>query len=418
MTSSFQVRTSCRLCSHPNLKLVVNLPATVSGNALKKTSSEDDPPLTPIDLYQCEKCGHVQVIHIPSPEFLYGKEYPFISSNNPDLVEHFKESIGFLTENFIASIDFALEIGSNDGTFLEELRKVTGCKVLGVDPSVPPVKIAKERGIETILNYFNEEIAYQVIENHGYADVAIANNVFAHIDDLRGFTNGIQLSLKEGGYFLFEASYLKDVIEKYLIGTIIHEHLSVHSLHSLIPFLKEFNLRLLAVKYVADIQGGAIVGVCQKVSPEELSLPLDTDILNLLEQEKISGITDTQGLLEFNSRLNDKASELKEKINSVANGKTIIGYGASVSSPIIIDLLGLRNKIKYIIDDNPFKKGKYMPIGNIPIVGFDEHRQPSEETIMIILGWAQTERILNKLKNSLSGCTVVTVYPEFALFEL
>ena len=83
------------------------------------------------------------------------------------------------------------------------------------------------------------------------------------MDNLRDVLYSIEFMLKEDGYFMFEISYLKDVVEKYLIGTILHEHLSVHSIYSLVPFLNEFGLQLIGVRHVSDVQGGAIVGVAK-----------------------------------------------------------------------------------------------------------------------------------------------------------
>ncbi len=414
---NYFVRENCRLCNHPDLKLVVNFPPTVSGNRLKKSPDAPDPELVPIDLYQCQQCGHVQVIHVPPPNSLYGEDYPFMPGNNPVLIKHFEETVKDFTQNFISEVKFALEIGSNDGIFLEKMRDVTGCRVLGVDPSLPPVEMARKRCVETILDFFSPDIAERIIEQYGHPDVVIANNVFAHIDDQRGVIKGIQTLLPEGGYFIFEISYLKDVVEKFLIGTVIHEHLSVHSLTSLIPCLQEFDLVLKKAHYVNHVQGGAIVGVCQKSSSARSEV-LPLEIQEMIDAEAASGITSISGMRNFNTNLHQKLSLFKQRIISASENRRIIGYGSAVSAPIIIDLLDLRNKIEYVIDDNPFKKGKYMPIGNIPIIGSENFPYDPKDTLFVILGWAQTERIFKNLRHKFFGSLVATIYTDFEIKEV
>ncbi len=411
MTTGFIVRNTCRLCCDYNLKKVVDLPLTVPGEQLKNNIDEKDPELIPIDLWQCGKCGHVQLVHVPPPTLLFGENYTFMPSDNPVLIEHAGKTVEYFTQNFTNNIKFAVEIGSNDGLFLNILRKATGCKVVGVDPSIGPVNIARKNNIETILDYFSLHIAKKIVDDYGNPDLIIANNVFAHMDDLRSVIYGIQFMLKEDGYFLFEISYLKDVVEKYLIGTMLHEHLSVHSVYSLIPFLNEFGLQLVGVKHVSDIQGGAIVGVAKK----GLDNKMPTNIIKIIEQEKKAGITNFHGMKIFDKKLKSKIKKWRKDISNEEINSQLIGYGAARTSPLIIDMLGLRNRIKYIIDDNPKKIGKYLPIGNILIISSREHKITSDKSTYIILGWAQTERIINKLKSIDNNFYVITTYPEIQI---
>ncbi len=408
------VRENCRLCLHNKLIKVFDLPLTPPGEQLKLTVNDPDPDLVPIDLYQCDKCGHVQVIHVPPPHTLFGSQYTFMTRDNPLLVKHVESSVDYFIGNYLQNVNFALEIGSNDGVFLETIRSKTNCKVLGVDPSLEPVNIAKNYGVDTILDYFNPELAEDIISSHGHPDLVIANNVFAHMDDLRSVMNGIGLLLQNDGYFMFEVSYLKDVVEKYLIGTIIHEHLSVHSIYSLIPFLNEFGFNLIGVKHVENIQGGAIVGVARKSNV----IFTPNKIIDIAKNEKISGITDVNGMQKFNKKFHSNIDSFKDLINRKVGKTKIIGFGAARSAPLIIDLLDLRESIEYIVDNSQLKIGKYMPIGDIPIVDINKHIEYIEDTkiqIYVVLGWAQTERIIEKILSTTEHCSIITVYPKFEI---
>ena len=78
----------------------------------------------------------------------------------------------------------------------------------------------------------------EIKKTWGLANFITANNVYAHVDDLIGMTKAIKELLSEDGVFVFEASYLLDVVQKNLIGTIFHEHLSYHSVKSIKQFLE------------------------------------------------------------------------------------------------------------------------------------------------------------------------------------
>ncbi len=410
---NIDIRKKCRLCLHDKLVQVFELPLTPPGELLKSTKNESNPVPIPIDLYQCEKCGHVQVIHIPPPQSIFGPQYTFMTRDNPLLVKHFESSVDYFLDNYSSDIDFSLEIGSNDGVFLEIIRDKTRCKVLGVDPSLEPVSVAEKHNIDTIVDFFTPDLAKKIVDNYGNPDLVIANNVFAHMDDLRSVMEGISFLLQSNDYFMFEVSYLKDVVEKYLVGTIIHEHLSVHSVYSLIPFLNEFGFNLIGVKYVKNIQGGAIVGVAQKDS----IVRTPSSVMKLVEEERKVGITDVKGMKEFNKKFHGSIEKFSALIHNYINGKKVIGVGAARSASLIIDLLNLRDNISYIVDDSSLKIGKYMPIGNIPIVKFDERIKDENTQIYIVLGWAQTKRIVEKILEFTARCTIITVYPKFEIKE-
>ena len=141
----FKITNKCRLCNNKKLKKILDLPKTVPGEQLKKNKKEINLNLIPINFYMCTKCKHVQLIHVPNFKDLWGKEYTFKPSDNPELITHFAKTIKFIKKKFIDKVNFAFEIGSNDGIFLKEIRKQYKSKVLGIDPSNEPVQIAKKK---------------------------------------------------------------------------------------------------------------------------------------------------------------------------------------------------------------------------------------------------------------------------------
>tara|TARA_Y100000031_G_scaffold20352_1_gene20819 strand:- start:4381 stop:5562 length:1182 start_codon:yes stop_codon:yes gene_type:complete len=393
----------------------VKLPDTVPGEHLKNRINEEDPIILPISLYQCEECCHVQLNTIPDPLSLFNDSYTFMPGNNPMVVKHFSNTIDYFVDTFKSSISFTFEIGSNDGLFLDLLMKKTRCKTLGIDPAYPTVKVARERGIDTIHDFFIPGSEVSIQGKYGRPDLIVANNVFAHIDDLQGIVRSIHNLLEDDGYFIFEASYLLDIVNKYLIGTIIHEHLSHHSVYSIRPFLCSFGLSLIDILRVDNIQGGAIIGVAKKSDDRN-----SNDQINMLIEEEIeSGITSTEGMHSFNDRLHSKLLNFKNKILELSDKNQIIVYGAARSAPFILQLLEIGDRISCVIDDNPEKIGKYLPIFNIPIYGSDYLRKysSSHQYFFLIAGWAQTTRILKILRSNYNG-KAASIYPSFQVEDL
>ena len=412
--NKYKISKQCRLCGHNKLEKILELPKTVPGEQLKLKRKNQDPSIIPIDYYFCMKCSHVQLIHVPSINKLWGKKYTFKPSDNPKLIKHFTNSAKFFCNNFHSNINFAFEIGSNDGLFLKKIREITGCQVLGIDPSDEPVKIAINNKIPTIKNFFSYNFSKKIRKKYGCPDLIIANNVFAHIDDMQSIVKGISHLLKNKGYFIFEASYLLDVVKKYLIGTIIHEHLSVHSLYSLRPFLLKFNLHLIGLKHASKIQGGAIIGVAIKSKKHIPSLIVD----NYIKKEKLNKLTSLDGMQNFNRRFKIKINKFIKLINKKLKKNKLIGFGAARSAPLIIDILELRDKMSFIIDDNPRKINKFLSIGNIPINSFASKKNKLQNSVILILGWTQTERIITFLESKKIKCTAITIFPKFKIISI
>ena len=362
----------------------------------------------------CSKCKHVQLIHVPYFKKLWGKEYTFKPSDNPELVNHFCNTVKYFKKNFNKKVNFAFEIGSNDGIFLKEIKKQYNAKILGIDPSDEPVAIARKYKIPTIKDFFNYSISKKIKKKYGSPDLIIANNVFAHMDDMHSIVKGINHLLEENGYFIFEASYLRDVVKKNLIGTIIHEHLSIHSIFSLKPFLSLYNLQLIGLKHVNKIQGGAIIGIAIK-SKKIIKSNVVQHFINI---EKENNLTTIKGLKRFNNVFHSRINKFKKQINKKYLNQSIVGYGASRSAPLIIDLFELRNKIEFIVDDNPRKINKYLSIGNIPIYNFKKKRNFLNNKIIFILGWAQTERIILFLKKNKIRANIATIFPKFEIIKI
>ena len=406
-------RSSCRLCDSSHLTLEVSLPHSVIADKyfIKPNTRVDKYPL---HLYQCHACGHIQALDVMPLSTLFDQNYTYKPSKNPALVTHFKNYALLVDKHCTSSNQDrkSLDIGSNDGLFLESLKNI-GFDVLGIEPSMAASSAAHTRGINTIQRFFDESEAAIISQKFGLFDHISANNVYAHNDDLQGFTQGVSNLLKDSGIFTFEISYLADIIERRLIGTVFHEHLSHHSLLSLIPFLRKYNLHLIdAVK--VNTQGGALIGVAKKGQAVN-DLRSDA-LLHILAKEESMGLASIQSGALLRKNFCDLSNEFNKKFNNVVStANRVIGYGAARSSNLLIEFLQIKDDLDLIIDSNPEKCGKYLYNSNIQITSEKQFDfQPGD--LVIPLAWVHSENIVKKL-SLLEEVSVLTFYPSVKLYK-
>ena len=225
------------------MKLCFSFPKTPLANefVIKKKKQE----IYPLDLVFCKACYHLQLKHVVSPKILFSN-YLYVSGTSKSFINHFEnyaESI--ITKYKIKKNELILEIGSNDGVFLNAFKKRGYKNIIGIEQAKKIAKNTNSIGIKTINSFFDKNIVNKISKTHTKAKLILANNVFAHIDNLSSVFDNINTILKEDGFVYFEVSYLLDVLKKKLFDTIYHEHLSYHSVIPMINFLRRKNLYLI-----------------------------------------------------------------------------------------------------------------------------------------------------------------------------
>ena len=403
-------RTKCRLCESDQLVLAVKLPMTTIADHYRATG-EKQMLLYPLDIYRCEVCGHIQLLDILPPAVLFDAEFTYMPSKNPALIEHFKmyaDLVASLLDDHSASV--CLDIGSNDGLFLQTLKTRFGSEILGIDPAHAPAEHARSQGVETWEEFFTADSVKRIKERFKKIDVISANNVFAHNDDLISFATNVASLMHDGSVFSFEFSYLVDVVEKGLIGTVFHEHVSTHSLLSLIPFLKRCGLDLVDIKRI-DTQGGAAIGFAKLHSAKA---PVSESVVNLLVLERKLGLDTDRGIKNFRDRIMADKIKVAELLKPYV-GKIVGGFGAARSANLLIDFFELGPILKFIIDDSPHKCGKWLNAFEVPILP-NSSLVAKNPKVVICLAWIHTEKITARLKETLgSSVKVLQLYPEIKL---
>jgi SAM-dependent methyltransferase len=383
-------RTKCRLCDSQDLYLFLNLGYMPHAGDFLTKKEVGKELLYPLKIYYCKKCGLVQILDIIPPSILF-KNYHYLSSVS--LSKHFGEYALEMNKRFLNNNSFVVEIGSNDGVLLSPLSKM-GIKVLGVDPARNVAQIAKEKGIETIVDFFNEKTANKIVNKHGQADAIFANNVLAHMDNMDEVFAGIKILLKPDGVLIFEVHYLPDLIKGLQYDFFYNEHLSYYSLTAFIPFLKRYGLEIFEVKQTTIHSGSVRIYTKFKENNKYKTKKI---VGKMLTKEK--EILVFKKLKEFAAEVVGHKNTFVSTINTIKNnGNKIAGYGASGRANTLLNYCGIDYRtLDYIVDESPERQGKFTPGTHIPVVGPEFFRKDNVK-FAILLAWNYQKEIVKKEK--------------------
>lgn len=399
--SDFKVREDCRLCGHKDLVPVLHLEPTPPANEFVSDPSVQQ-DVFDLDVHMCGACGHVQLPTVVSPERLF-RNYVYVSGTSPVFVQHFRDYALEISEELdLKEGELVVEVGSNDGTLLR-CFKDRGLRVLGVDPAKDIASRATESGIPTIPEFFTPELAHKIEKEHGKAQLVVANNVYAHVDDMFGLTLGIADLLGPGGVFTFEVSYLVDVLEKTLFDTVYHEHLSYHSVGPLLSFFPRAGMRMFDARRIPT-HGGSMRGyVCRSTEGYGTARQ---DMHNMLASERglglyapgaYSGVKTNEPFFNLWRRVSSLKEQLTGRIRSArSHGKTVAAFGAPAKATTLMYQFDLGpDAVDFVVDDSPLKQGLYTPGKHVPVLPSSAlyERRPD---MVVVLAWNFADSIVSK----------------------
>jgi SAM-dependent methyltransferase len=389
-------RSTCRLCGGSALELVFSLEPTPPANAfLPQSALSTDQERFPLDIFFCGGCSHVQLLDVVDPAVLF-ENYVYVSGTSPVFVKHFETYASDVIARFKPPEDgLVVDIGSNDGTLLGFFRKA-GRRVLGIDPARDIAARATAAGIETCPAFFTADLAGTLRKERGPAAVVTANNVFAHTDDLAGMAEGVRALLGPDGVFVFEVSYLADVVEKTLFDTIYHEHLAYHAVKPLRRFLSSHGLELIEAIRV-DTHGGSLRGVAQLSGGPR---PLGASVAQAVSLEEKLGLDRPDTFRAFARRIGERGDELRALLGRLKKeGKRIAGYGAPAKATTLMYHFGLGpDVLDFIVDDSPLKQGLFTPGLKVPVLPSSAIRERKPDHLLI-LAWNFADSIIEKMSS-------------------
>jgi 2-polyprenyl-3-methyl-5-hydroxy-6-metoxy-1,4-benzoquinol methylase len=382
--------TRCRSCGSEKLEPVLSLGRTPLANALLTQDQLDQPELTfPLELVFCPQCALVQITETVPPEQLFS-HYLYLSSFSDTMVKHSEElAIRLIQERHLDSHSLVMEVASNDG-YLLQFYKQAGVPVLGIEPAANIAKVAEDKGIETLVRFFGEELGHELSDTNRRADVIHANNVLAHVADLNGFVAGLSLALKDDGVVVVEAPHVKPMIERLEFDTIYHEHLCYYSLTALKPLFRRHGLEIVDV-FEIPIHGGSLqVHAAHEGQPSKR-------VTQLLDDEKQAGVGQTGFYKDFGEKVRALKKDLVAQLHDLKASKShIAAYGASAKGSTLLNYCGIgRETLEFVADRSTVKQGMYTPGTHLPIKAPEALLKEKPDHVLL-LTWNFAEEILEQ----------------------
>ncbi|WP_043630980.1 class I SAM-dependent methyltransferase [Nonomuraea candida] len=381
----------CRLCGSSRLAGVVDLGATPPCELFLTREQLDEPELTyPLHLRVCTSCWLAQIPPLIRPEDTF-TEYAYFSSYSSSWVEHARR----FAESALDRLNpgFVVEVASNDGYLLQHVV-ARGVRCLGVEPSANVGRAARERGVPTQTAFLGPETGAAIRAEHGPADLVVANNVYAHIPDIVGFTRGLRALVADDGWVSIEVQHLLTLMELNQYDTIYHEHFQYYTVASAQRALASGGLVLADVELLST-HGGSIRLWAR---PAESGATPSRRVADVLDREKGAGLEELGGYAEFAERVGKVRRDLLRFLIDAADaGKTVVGYGAPGKGNTLLNHCGIRSDLlAYTVDRNPYKHGRFTPGTRIPILA-PEKIAADRPDYVLVLPWNLRAELLDQL---------------------
>jgi len=381
----------CRICTQGNLVTVLSMGEQFLTGVFPKSTAET---ITkgPLDLVWCSDCSLLQMKHSYNLEEMYGVNYGYRSGLNAAMVRHLEHKIHGLERLVkLEDRDIVIDIGSNDATSLKAYRGKH--RKVGIDPTGSKFKEYYTKDISLIPDFFSAS-AFQGLFPKEKAKIITSIAMFYDLERPKDFVNDVESVLADDGVWHFEQSYMPSMLRTNSYDTICHEHLEFYSFKVVKRMLEDCALRVIDVQ-MNSINGGSFaITACKK----NALYKSNTAILNwMVKQEDDMGLDTPKPYRDFEERVFKHRKNLRDLVESlVADGKKIIGYGASTKGNVLLQFCGFTTKhISCIAEVNAEKFGAYTPGTNIPIVSEIEAREMRPD-YFLVLPWHFKHGILER----------------------
>ncbi|MFF1488545.1 class I SAM-dependent methyltransferase [Streptomyces sp. NPDC058319] len=408
--------TRCRLCGSEAMASVVDLGATPPCESFLAADQLDEPePAYPLHLRVCTDCWLAQLPPLITPEETF-KEYAYFSSYSASWVEHARAFVdGAVRRLGLDEGSFVVEVASNDGYLLRHVvdRRI---RCLGVEPSVNVGAAALEAGVPTLTAFLDPDTGAAVRAEHGPADLVVANNVYAHIPDVTGFTRGLRTLVADDGWVCVEVQHLLTLIEENQYDTIYHEHFQYYTVASAIRALAGGGLALVDVELLPT-HGGSIRLWAR---PAEAAGTPSRRVADVLARERAAGLQELSGYTEFSARVAKVRRDLLRFLVEAADrGETVVGYGAPGKGNTLLNHCGIRpDLLPYTVDRNPYKHGRFTPGTRVPILP-PERIAADRPDYVLVLPWNLRAELVEQLSYVHDwGGRLVFPIPELSIVEV
>lgn len=377
---------NCRFCKAPLEDVFIDLGNSPASNSFLTAEELNEPEVFyPLKVYTCSKCFLVQVDEYKKSDAIFSSDYAYFSSYSKSWLAHAKAYTALMTDRFkFNESSLVVEIASNDGYLLQYFKEKS-IPVLGIEPTSNTAKVAQEKGIESVVDFFGTRLAAKLAREGRKADLLIGNNVLAHVPDIVDFVAGMKIMLNTEGVITMEFPHVMQLIDNNQFDTIYHEHFSYLSFYTVQQIFAAQGLELFDVDEIPTHGGSLrIYGKHKEDSTKQIS----GNVAAILEKEKSKGIASKDYYKGFQEKaLKVKLDMTDFLIQQKRNNKKVAAYGAAAKGNTLLNYCGIKSDlIDFVVDANPHKQNKYMPASHIPVMD-EQYLKDQKPDFVIILPW-------------------------------
>jgi 2-polyprenyl-3-methyl-5-hydroxy-6-metoxy-1,4-benzoquinol methylase len=386
----------CRFCKTELEHVFIDLVNSPASNSFLTAAALNEPEtFFPLKVYTCHQCFLVQVDEYKKSDAIFDSNYVYFSSFSTSWLQHAKNYTGLMTERFgLNTASQVIEVASNDGYLLQYFKE-KNIPVLGIEPTANTAEAAKQKGIESVVDFFGVRLAKELVEKNIKADLLLGNNVLAHVPDIVDFVGGMKIILKDTGVVTMEFPHLMQLVDNNQFDTIYHEHFSYLSFHTVQKIFASQGLELFDVDEIPTHGGSLRIYAKHK---EDNSKAISANVAALLQKESEKGLTALPYYENFQQKALTVKLDLTEfLINQKRAGKKVAAYGAAAKGNTLMNYCGIKNDlVDFVVDANPHKQNKFLPASHIPVVN-EAYLKEQKPDYVLILPWNLKDEIVQQL---------------------
>lgn len=386
----------CRHCGHPLTQVFLDLGSAPPSNAyLRAEALQKGEIWLPLKLMVCDACWLVQTLDFTGRENLFDAEYAYFSSCSSSWLLHAERFVTEMREELrLNSHSTVMEVAANDGYLLQYVQ-AAGIPCFGVEPTTSTANAARAKGIMVVERFFGRKLADELVGQGKTVDLAVANNVLAHVPDINDFVAGFTRVLKPHGVASFEFPHLLNMVQQNQFDTAYHEHYSYLSLHTVQRIFAHNGLHIFDVQEWPT-HGGSLRVLAQRAEAQFRSEK--SSVSHMLLKESVAGMTMLAFYQDTQSRAEQaKFGLLQFLLDCKRTGLRVAAYGAAAKGNTLLNFSGIRpDLLPYVVDVNPHKQGKFLPGSRIPIVNL-QYLLSDKPDRVLILPWNLQAEIIQDL---------------------
>lgn len=400
--------TKCRVCNTQIIKFF-SLGKMPLVNAFRKKRDAKEKKYD-LSIGFCPNCYLVQLMKHVSPQAMF-EDYIYFSSVSQSVLDHSKTTAEYLSKRLGLTKDsFVIEAGSNDGVHLQFYKK-KGIQVLGIDPAKNIAKVANEKGIPTLPEFFNLNLAKKLVSQSIKSDLFYGANIFAHVPKIINFIKGLKIILKDKGTAVFESPYIQGLL-KNKFDSIYHEHVFYYSLIALQNLFEKADLQIYDIEFIPMAGGSLRVFVSH---PRVFKI--SSHVTKLMNKEVNNGFDKINTYRKMNTRIEKLKKDILSLLDELKReGKSIAAYSIPAKGVVLLNYFDIGKYLDFIVDKSPAKQNLYVPGSNIKVFPIEKIME-SKPDYIFILAWNLADEIIRQLNEyKKQGGKFIVPIPQIKIF--